>query len=111
MIHIVRSNQRNLQPLELEGATVSVSDPIVGARRNLSAGFTEYSAPSRLRWTFDYDEVFLLLEGGLEIHAGSRPPVVFAAGDLGYIKKGEQTTIVVPQRAYLLHFTQPAWRE
>ena len=37
--------------------------------------------------------------------------VVVEVGDLGYIEKGTQTTIVVPEHAYLLHVTQPAWRD
>ena len=35
----------------------------------------------------------------------------FEVGDLGYIPKGSVTTIVVPERALLLHVTQPAWQE
>ena len=35
----------------------------------------------------------------------------FDAGDLGFIEKGTKTAITVPERAYLSHFTQPAWCE
>jgi ethanolamine utilization protein EutQ (cupin superfamily) len=111
MVRIVKPNQRDLQPLEVPGATVRVSDPVVGKEDNLAAGFTEYTQPSRLEWIFDYDEVFYMLEGALEIHQEGHETVEFEAGDLGYIEKGTGTTIVVAQRAYLLHFTQPAWRE
>ncbi len=111
MVHVVRSDQRDLKLFDAPGATVQVSDPIVGKDDCLSAGFTEYIKPSRLEWTFDYNEVFFMLEGALEVHAAGQDPVAFEAGDLGYIEKGTQTTIVVPKRAYLLHVTQPAWRE
>ena len=111
MVHLIKEGQRNLESIEVPGATaVRVADCFVGKEKNLAAGFTEYGAPSRLQWTFDYDEVFFMLEGSLEIHVEGREPLVFDAGDLGYVEKGTDTTIVVPQRAYFLHMTQPAWR-
>ena len=111
MVQIVKTHQRGLHLLDAPGATVQVSDPIIGKENNFAAGFTEYIEPSRLEWTFTYDEVFFMLEGALEVHAAGQAPVAFEVGDLGYIEKGTQTTIVVPERAYLLHFTQPAWRD
>ena len=110
MIHRVRKDQRDLAAYDAPGATVRVSDPIRGAGDRLSAGFTEYTEASRLTWTFDYDEVFFMLEGHLEIEVEGQDPVRFEAGDLGYIEKGARTTIVVPERACLLHVTHPAWR-
>ena len=110
MISIVKPDQRDLKPLEAPGATVQVSDPIIGKRRNLAAGFTEYVKPSRLEWNFTYDEVFFMLEGSVEVHAAGQESVTYEAGDLGFIEKGTQTTITVPEHAYLLHVTQPAWR-
>ncbi len=110
MIRIVSSSQRDLKTFDAPGASVQVSDPIIGADDCLSAGFTEYVAPSRLEWTFDYNEVFYLLDGSLEIQEDGES-VTFHAGDLGYVEKGSQVTITVPERAYLLHVTQPAWRE
>ncbi len=111
MIRIVKPHQRDLQLLDIPGATVQVSDPIIGKENNLAAGFTEYIEPSRLEWTFTYDEVFFMLKGALEVHAAGQDPGGFEAGDLGYIEKGTQTTIIVPEHAYLLHVTQPAWRD
>ena len=111
MVQRVRPNRRNLQPLDVPGATVQVADAIIGKENNLAAGFTEYLKPSELEWTFDYDEVFFILEGALEIHVSGREPVQFEVGDLGYVEKGTGTTIVVQERAYILHFTQPAWQE
>ncbi len=111
MVQIVKAHQRGLQLLDAPGATVQVSDPIIGKENNFAAGFTEYIEPSRLEWTFTYDEVFFMLEGALEVHAVGQDPVAFEVGDLGYIEKGTQTTIIVPEHAYLLHFTQPAWRD
>ena len=111
MVQIVKAHQRGLQLLDAPGATVQVSDPIIGKEDNLAAGFTEYTEPSRLEWTFTYDEVFFMLEGALEVHAAGQDPVAFEAGDLGYIEKGTRTTIVVSEHAYLLHFTQPAWQD
>jgi len=110
MIYKVEKEQRNLAAFAVPGATVQVSDPIVGVGDKLSAGFTEYPAPSRLMWTFDYDEVFFLLEGCLELQVADQEPVPYEAGDLGYIEKGTQAIIAVPERAYLLHVTHPAWR-
>ena len=110
MISRVRKDQRNLAAYDVPGATVRVSDPIRGTGDKLSAGFTEYMEASRLTWTFDYDEVFFMLEGHLEIQAAGRDPVQYEAGDLGFIEKGAQTTITVPERAYLVHVTHPAWR-
>ena len=110
MIHKVAKEQRELAAFEVPGAAVQVSDPIVGAGDKLSAGFTEYVAASRLEWTFDYDEVFFILEGALEVRADGLEPVQYRAGDLGYIEKGTRTTIIVPERAYLVHVTHPAWR-
>ncbi len=69
MVHRVKPNQRDMTPFEVAGAKVQVSDPIVGPSKNLAAGFTEYLAPSRYDWTFDYDEVFFMVEGYLEVHA------------------------------------------
>ena len=111
MIEIIKTHQRDLQLLDVAGATVQVSDPIIGKGNNLAAGFTEYTEPGRLEWTFTYDEVFFMVEGALEVHAVGQDPVTFEVGDLGYIEKGTQTTIVVPEHAYLLHVTQPAWRD
>lgn len=110
MVHIVKTDRRGLKPFEVPGATVRVSDPIVGKEDCLSAGFTEYVEPSRLAWTFDYNEVFFMMEGALEVHATGQEPVQFEVGDLGYIEKGTETVITVPERALLLHITQPAWR-
>ena len=110
MVHLIKADQRNLQPIEIPGATVRVADSYVGKENNLAAGFTEYVEPCQLEWTFTYDEVFFMLEGELEVHIEGKDPVVFAAGDLGYIEKDTSTTIVVTQRAYFLHMTQPAWR-
>jgi len=111
MVHRVKSNQRDMTPIEVVGAKVQVSDPIVGPNRNLAAGFTEYLAPSRFDWTFDYDEVFFMVEGYLEVHVADQEPLAFEVGDLGYIPKGTEGTIVVPEAALLVHITQPAWRE
>ena len=110
MVHIVKPDQRDLKLYDAPDATVQVSDPIVGKDDCLSAGFTDYIKPSRLEWTFDYNEIFFMLEGALEVLAGGQDPVKFEAGDLGYIEKGTQTVITVPKRALLLHVTQPAWR-
>lgn len=110
MIWRVEKDQRGLAPYDAPGATVRVSDPIRGAGDRLSAGFTEYTEASRLTWTFDYDEVFFMLEGYLEVQVEGQDPVRYEAGDLGYIEKGARTTIVVPERAYMLHVTHPAWR-
>ncbi len=110
MIHKVEQDRRNLAPFEVPGASVQVSDPIIGAGDKLAAGFTEYTAASRLEWTFDYDEVFYMLEGSLEVRGEGKEPVRYRAGDLGYIEKGTQATIIVPERAYLVHVTHPAWR-
>ncbi|MCY3737643.1 MAG: cupin domain-containing protein [Gemmatimonadaceae bacterium] len=110
MLHRVQKDQRNLAAFDAPGATVRVSDPIRGADDRLSAGFTEYTEASRLTWTFDYDEVFFMLEGYLEVQVEGRDPVRYEAGDLGYIEKGARTTIIVPERAYMLHVTHPAWR-
>ena len=110
MIWRVQKDQRNLAALDVPGATVRVSDPIRGAGDKLSAGFTEYAEASRFTWTFDYDEVFFMLEGHLEVQLEGQDPVRYEAGDLGYIEKGARTTITVPERAYLLHVTHPAWR-
>jgi len=52
-----------------------------------------------------------MVEGALDVHAAGQDPVTFEVGDLGYIEKGTQTTNVVPEHAYLLHVTQPAWRD
>ena len=110
MIYKVEKDQRKLAAFDVPGATVRVSDPIIGAGDRLSSGFTEYTEASRLTWTFDYDEVFFMLEGHLEIQVAGQDPVQYEAGDLGYIEKGAQTSITVPERACLLHVTHPAWR-
>ena len=110
MVRVVHSDKRELTPYDAPGASVRVSDPIIGKDDCLSAGFTEYLAPSRLEWTFDYNEVFYLLDGALDIHEDGQPSVTFNSGDLGYIEKGTSVVITVPERAYLLHVTQPAWR-
>ena len=89
MVHIVKPDQRNLKRYDAPSATVQVSDPIVGKEDCLSAGFTEYLTSSRLEWTFDYNEVFFILEGALEILADGQDPVTFETGDLGYILKSD----------------------
>ena len=111
MVQIVKPDQRDMKLYDAPGATVQVSDPILGKDDCLAAGFTEYLEPSRLEWTFDYNEVFFLLKGELEVHAAGSEPVRFEVGDLGYIEKGTSTVITVPEGALLLHVTQPAWRE
>ena len=110
MIWRVQKDQRGLAAFDAPGATVRVSDPIRSAGDRLSAGFTEYVEPSRLTWNFDYDEVFYMLEGNLEVQVEGQDPVRYEAGDLGFIEKGTQTIITVPERAFLLHVTHPVWR-
>ena len=83
---------------------------VVSKGDNLAAGFTEYTAPSQFVWTFTYDEVFFLLAGALEVHICGAETYCLESGDMGYIEKGTQATIVVPESAYLLHVTQPAWQ-
>ena len=109
MVRVVKADSRELKPFDVAGASVQTSDPIVGEGECLSAGFTEYTEASRLEWTFDYNEVFFMLRGSLEIHADGQAPSLFEAGDLGFIEKGTQTIIVVPEHAYMVHVTQPAW--
>ena len=99
MVHRVKPDQRDMTLIEVAGAKVQVSDPIVGP------------APSRFDWTFDYDEVFFMVEGYLEVHIADQKPLAFEVGDLGYIPKGTESTIVVPEAALLVHITQPAWRD
>jgi ethanolamine utilization protein EutQ (cupin superfamily) len=111
MIRIVPSNQRQLKTFDAPGASVQVSDPIIGAQDCLAAGFTEYVAASRLEWTFEYNEVFYMLDGSLDLQEDGEESVTFRAGDLGYIEKGSKVVITVPERAYMVHVTQPAWRE
>ena len=41
MIRVVTAADRDLRPIELPGASVQVSDPIIGQQDCLSAGFTE----------------------------------------------------------------------
>ena len=94
MIYKVEQDQRDLAAFDVPGATVQVSDPIVGVGDKLAAGFTD----------------FFMLEGHLEIQVAGQEPVQYEAGDLGYIEKGTQTIITVPERAYLVHVTHPAWR-
>ena len=52
-----------------------------------------------------------MLDGYLEVHAVGQEPLEFEVGDLGYISKGTESTIIVSKHALLLHMTQPAWRE
>ena len=40
MIEIIKTHQRDLQWLDVAGATVRVADPIIGKGDNLAAGFT-----------------------------------------------------------------------
>ena len=92
------------------GATVQVSDPIKGKDNCLAAGFTEYLEKSHMEWTFDYNEVFFMLEGELTVQEIGKDPVKFEVGDLGYLAEGTTTIIDVPKHALLLHVTQPAWQ-
>ena len=108
MVRVIKKTHRALVPFDIPGATVQVSDPIVSKGDNLAAGFTEYTAPSQFVWTFTYDEVFFLLAGALEVHICGAETYCLESGDMGYIEKGTQATIVVPESAYLLHVTQPA---
>ncbi len=110
MVRVVKADRRELKPFDVAGASVRTSDPVVGEGGCLSAGFTEYTAASRLEWTFDYNEVFFMLRGALEIHADGQSPSLFEEGDLGFIEKGTRTVITVPEYAYMVHVTQPAWK-
>ena len=111
MIQIVKPEDRNLKDLNLPGISARASDPISADNGSFSAGFSEYTDPGKLEWTFDYNEVFYMLEGELEIHEEGHAPKRFEAGDLGYIEKDTPTTIVIPERALFVHVTHPAWRE
>ncbi len=111
MVQLVKPSDRDLQDLDIPGISARASDPIVADNGSLSAGFSEYTSPGRLEWTFDYNEVFYMLEGALEIHVDGSDPVRFEAGDLGYIEKDTPTTIVIPERALFVHVTHPAWRD
>ncbi len=112
MLHHITPSKDDLNFIDVgPGTTVRVSDPIVPEARNLAAGFTEYTEPSRLEWTFDYDEVFYMIEGELTVHAEGQEPATFKVGDMGYVEKGTPTVITIPKQAYFLHLTQPAWRE
>ena len=111
MVQIVKPDQRDLKPFDVSGIDVQVSDPIIAKDNGFAAGFTEYVSAGELEWTFDYNEVFYMISGVLEVHADGQEPALFEAGDLGYIEKGTATVIKVPDRALFLHVTQPAWRE
>ncbi len=111
MVQIVKPDQRDMKPYDTPGARVQVSDPILGKDDCLAAGFTGYLASSRLEWAFDYNALFFMLNGALDVHAPGQEPVRFEVGDLGYIEMGTSTVITVPEGALLLHVTQPAWRE
>jgi ethanolamine utilization protein EutQ (cupin superfamily) len=111
MVQIVKPDQRDLKPFDVPGIEVHVSDPIIGKDDGFAAGFTEYVSAGTLEWTFDYNEVFFMISGALEVHEEGKDPALFEAGDLGYIEKGTTTVIKVPKGALFLHVTQPAWRE
>lgn len=111
MIQVVRAEERELQPVDIPGIRVEACDPVVGKDGCLSAGFSKYLEPCRLEWTFSYNEVFFMLEGSLEIQVPGEESIEFESGDLGYIEEGTQTTIVVDDSAYFVHFTHPAWSE
>ena len=66
MVRVVKADRRELKRFDVAGASVRTSDPIIGEGECLSAGFTEYTATSRLEWTFDYNEVFFMLRGSLD---------------------------------------------
>jgi ethanolamine utilization protein EutQ len=111
VVHHFRPDKEKMRTFDAgPESTVRVADLIVAEQRNLSAGFTEYLKHSRLVWTFDYDEVFYMIEGFLEVHVEGDTPLRFEVGDLGFIEKGTTASIVVPRHAYLLHVTQPAWQ-
>ena len=111
MIQKIKSNERSLEPLNIPDVSVQACDPALAADQSLSAGFSEYMAPCSFEWTFDYQEVFFMLEGSLSLTLEGNAPVLYEAGDLGYIEKGSKTVITVTDRAYFLHVTQPAWQE
>ncbi len=87
MVRIVRSDRRDLKPFDVVGAKVHVSDPIVGKDDCLAAGFTEYVAPSRFEWTFDYNEVFYVLDGSLQVQEVEAPSQT-RSGRPGLHRKG-----------------------
>lgn len=112
MVHRLRPDKNKMQIYDAgPDTTVRVADLVVSEQRNLAAGITEYLKPSRLEWTFEYDEVFYMIEGALEINVEGKGAVRFEVGDIGFVEKGTTTTIIVPKQAYFLHVTQPAWRE
>ena len=80
VIRIVKAGERELQPLNLRGINVRACDPIPGPANCISAGFGEYVEPRRLDWTFDYHEVFFMLEGAPKIHVPGEEPVRFEPG-------------------------------
>ena len=111
MIHIVKSSERNLLPVDLPGIPARACDPVLAEDRSLSAGFSEYTEACSFEYTFGYNEVFYMIEGELTLQPPDGGPVHFHPGDLGHIEKGTTTQITVEDRAYFLHVTSPAWVE
>jgi ethanolamine utilization protein EutQ (cupin superfamily) len=109
MIHIVKSSERNLLPLDIPGVPARACDAVLTEDKSLSAGFSEYTEACSFEWTFDHNEVFYMLEGELTLQLPGGSPVHFTVGDMGHIEKGAKTLITVKNRAYFLHVTFPAW--
>ena len=111
MVQVVKADERDLVPVDIPGISVRACDPVRASDGALSAGFTEYLEPCDFEWTFDYNEVFFMLEGNLEIRTAEGQRFAFGPGDMGYIENGTPTRIVVSKRALFVHFTQPAWMD
>ncbi len=108
--------ERFLEGVEIPGTNTRLKDVIVTEDRSpMGAGFMALDAPSggvgEMRWTLNYDEIDIVLEGELVITRGNEQ-VRGGPGDVIYVPKGSSITFGTPSHTRFVYVVFPVnWNE
>lgn len=103
--------ERFLEGVEIPGTNTRLKDVITTEDRGpLGAGFMALDK-GEMKWTLNYDEIDIVLEGELVITRGDEQ-VRGGPGDVIYIPKGSSITFGTPSRTRFVYVVFPVnWNE
>ncbi len=103
--------ERFLEGLATPGANVCLKDVVTTQDRSpMGAGYMSLDQ-GEMKWTLNYDEIDVVLEGELVITRGGEQ-VRGLAGDTIYIPKGSSITFGTPSQARFVYVVFPVnWNE
>jgi ethanolamine utilization protein EutQ len=103
--------ERFLEGVEIPGTNTRLKDVITTEDRGpMGAGFMALDK-GEMKWTLNYDEIDIVLEGELVITRGNEQ-VRGGPGDVIYIPKGSSITFGTPSRTRFVYVVFPVnWNE